>query len=610
MTDSQGRELNLHCTANVALRDNDGKPEAVLKLCRDITSIKQAQEDLFLTKYAIDSSLSPFAMASLDGHVSYANQAFLDLWGYQQLDEILGLNLNSFYRNPIEVQTMLQHLTAKGSWQGEIKALRRDGSPFTAEVLAHVATDPDGIPLCFTGSFIDVSDKRHNEREVLRLAYFDTLTGLPNRTLLADHMELAFNQSSRYGNHVAVLLLDLDNFKHVNDTLGHAKGDLLLQQVARRLQSSLRKCDTLARWGGDEFVLLITGMESEMATSTVAAKALEALTELPFNLENSEIFTTASAGIALYPRDGKDSETLLKHADTAMYEAKRNGRNGFHFFSRHIHQKAMARHRLETHLRQALRLDEFFLVYQPQFDLRTGRPVGVETLVRWHSKELGPIPPNRFIPVAEESGLIRPLGEWILRTACQQAVHWQQPGGPPLRLAVNLSVRQLRQPNLVDTIDNLLAETGLAPDLLELEITESVFMEEKEAATKILGQLQNRGIQIAIDDFGTGYSSLSYLKNVPIDRIKIAQEFVRDIPGDPDDVAIVQAILAMTSRLGLRQIAEGVETDAQLTFLLEHGCHDMQGYYFAKPMTAETMTDFLQQTTYSVCPPWSEKLPG
>jgi diguanylate cyclase (GGDEF)-like protein/PAS domain S-box-containing protein len=593
ITDPQGRIHHLHCTANVALRDEKGAPATVLKIYRDITAMKQAQKDLHLAKYSIDSSITPFSMANLEGHLSYANRAFLDLWGYDHVEDILGRDLSYFHQNPKDVQAVIQQLGTKGSWQGEINSRRRDGSLFTAEVLAHVATDPNGVPLCLTGSFVDITDKLHSEREVQRQAYFDELTGLPNRALLADHMELAFSQARRCEEFAAVLLLDLDNFKQTNDTLGHAKGDLLLQQVALRLQSTLRKCDTLARWGGDEFVLLLTGMKSELATAKVANKILDLLTEQPFELNESEIFTSASAGIALFPRDGEDSETLLKHADIAMYEAKQDGRNDFHFFSKQMQQKAMARHRLEANMRRALRLDEFYMVYQPQVNLCSGQIVGVEALVRWQSDNLGLIPPSEFIPIAEETGLIRPLGEWILRTACQQAVSWQHANQPPLRLAVNLSVCQLRQPNLVELIDKILRETGLSPQLLELEITESVFMEQKESATLILGQLQQRGIQIAIDDFGTGYSSLSYLKNVPIDRIKIAQEFVRDIPQDPDDVAIVQAIIAMTSRLGLKQIAEGVETIDQLEFLRQHGCHDMQGYYFARPMRAEQLTDFL-----------------
>ncbi len=595
--DNEGKKTHINCTANVALYDHKGRPEAVLAVCRNITAMMQTQEALHLTKHAIDRSITPFAMADLQRQLSYVNRAFLDLWGYDTEEEILGRDMKTLHQHPAEVEVFVQQLTTKGSWHGTLSSRRKNGSLFTAEVLANIATGPDGAPLCITSSFIDITDKLHSERKMLHQAYFDKLTELPNRALLADHMELAFNQARRCDEFVAVLLLDLDNFKQVNDTLGHAKGDLLLQQVASRLQSTLRKCDTLARWGGDEFVLLITGMQSEIATAKVTHKVLNVLAEQPFNLDGNEVFTSASAGIALFPRDGEDSETLLKHADTAMYEAKKDGRNDFHFFSKQMQQKTVSRHRLEANMRRALRLEEFFLVYQPQFNLRSGQVIGFEALARWQCDSLGLIPPAEFIPIAEETGLIHPLGEWILHTACKQAVRWQRANLPPLRLAVNLSVSQLRQPNLVELIDNLLKETNLPPQLLELEITESVFMKQKESAILILGQLHKRGIQIAIDDFGIGYSSLSYLKNVPIDRIKIAQEFVRNIPHDPDDVAIVQAIIAMTSRLGLKQIAEGVETVAQLEFLRRHGCHEMQGYYFAKPMDVEKLMEFLATAT-------------
>ncbi len=595
--DKASRKTHLDCTANVTLHDDKGRPEAVLAICRDITTMKQTQEALHLTKYAIDSSITPFAMADLQGQLSYANRAFLDLWGYENEEEILERNIATFHQHPAEAEALFQKLMTVGSWHGPFSSRRKNGSLFTAEVLANIATGPDGAPLCIIGSFIDITDKLHNERVMQRQAYFDELTELPNRALLADHMELAFSQAQRCNEFVAVLLLDLDNFKQVNDTLGHAKGDLLLQQVSLRLQSTLRKCDTLARWGGDEFVLLITGMQSELATAKVAHKVLDVLTEQPFDLNENKVFTSASAGIALFPQDGEDSETLLKHADTAMYEAKHDGRNNFHFFSKQMQQKAISRHRLEANMRRALRLEEFFLVYQPQFDLRSGQVVSIEALARWQSDRLGLTPPAEFIPIAEETGLIHPLGEWILRTACKQAVRWQRANLPPLRLAINLSVSQLRQPNLLEFIENLLKETDLPPQLLELEITESVLMKQNESAMLMLGQLQKRGIQIAIDDFGTGYSSLSYLKNMPIDRIKIAQEFVRDIPDNPDDVAIVQAIIDMTGRLGLRQIAEGVETAAQLDFLRQHGCHEMQGYFLAKPMKAKKLTGFLASAT-------------
>jgi EAL domain-containing protein (putative c-di-GMP-specific phosphodiesterase class I) len=311
------------------------------------------------------------------------------------------------------------------------------------------------------------------------------------------------------------------------------------------------------------------------------------LTEQPFTLDDREIFATASVGIAIFPQDGEDVATLLQHADTAMYEAKGTGGNSHHFFSERLHQKIVERHKMEGSLRRALREEEFHLVYQPQIDLISGKVVGVEALVRWQHPEKGLVLPGEFIPVAEQTGLIRPLGAWILRAACKQAAEWQRAGDPPWRIAVNLSARQFQQPHLVDQIERILQETGLEPRLLELELTESVFMENLESAVEVLVDLKTRGIQIAIDDFGTGYSSLSYLKNFPIDRIKIAQEFVRDVLNDPNDMAIVEATIAMARSLGLKVIAEGVESKEQMMFLKGLGCVEMQGFYFAVPMPAD-----------------------
>jgi len=391
-----------------------------------------------------------------------------------------------------------------------------------------------------------------------------------------------------------VLLLDLDNFKHINDTLGHTTGDMLIQAVAERLRNTVRACDTLARWGGDEFVLLLTDLDDIRRTSTVIEKFLHLLNEKPFTTRDCDISTTASIGIALYPQDGLDPDTLLKQADTAMYEAKKKGRNDYHFFSERLAEQAHQRHRMEVNLRQALKGGEMRLRYQPQIDLGLGTATGLEALVYWESPEEGRISPARFIPLAEETGLIRPLGEWILYAACAEAARWQQHLTSPLSIAVNLSAKQFHQPDLVKRIREILGETSLSPHLLELELTESIFLENIEAAIETLKNLKELGIQIAIDDFGTGYSSLSYLKKLPIDRIKIAQEFVRDIDTDEGDKAIVKATIAMARSLGMKLIAEGVENRQQLSFLLSHGCKIMQGYFFAKPMPAEQVNDFLR----------------
>ena len=601
--DIHGEKRLFHCTATVALRDSDGRVTAVLKIARDITASKQTQEQLHLAKYALDSSLSPIILSDLQGRTTYVNQAFLDIVGHTSEKEVLGSDAFASIVDPSMVSDVRQGLQDKGEWRGELQAKTKDGTRLDLQLLSNVVKNPAGEPLARMGSFLDISEKKKAEQEIKRLAYFDGLTGLPNRTLLMDHMQLAFANAERAGKSVAVLLLDLDNFKQVNDTLGHAKGDRMLQQVAQRLGSALRKGDTLARWGGDEFVLLLNDIKGESTAATVACKVRELLAERSYDLEGSEVFSSASIGIALFPQNGADSETLLKHADTAMYVAKKDGRNDYHFFSEQMHQKAIERHTLESCLRRAMGNDEFFLVYQPQLDLLTGETVGMEALVRWQTQGRGLVSPAEFIPVAEDIGLIWPLGEWILRTACSEALSWQRLTNRSLRLAVNFSAQQFRQPDLVERIERVLQETGFDPRLLEMELTESVFMENMEAAIEVLIDLKSRGIQISIDDFGTGYSSLSYLKNFPIDRIKIAQEFVRDIPADPNDMAIVSATIAMAKSLGLKLIAEGVETREQLEFLQQQGCQEMQGYYFSRPLPAEQVAGFCCQQLNSVMRP-------
>lgn len=590
-----GKHCIFHCTTNVALRDSDGRISAVLRIARDITAGKQTQEQLHLAKYALDSSLSPIILSDLQGRTTYANQAFLDIVGHDSEKEVLGIDAFAGIVDPVTVSIVRQGLQDKGEWRGELQAKTKDGTRFDLELLSNIVKNSAGEPLARMGSFLDISEKKKAEEEIRRLAYFDGLTGLPNRTLLMEHMIKTFGNAERGGTSVAVLLLDLDNFKQVNDTLGHAKGDLLLQQVARRLGSELRKGDTLARWGGDEFVLLLTGIKNESAAVTVACKVTGLLAEQSYDLEGSEVFSSVSIGIALFPQNGADSETLLKQADTAMYEAKKDGSSDYRFFSEQMHQRAIERRNLEGCLRRAMGKGEFFLVYQPQLDLLTGETVGLEALVRWQSPGRGLVSPAEFIPVAEDISLILPLGEWILRTACNEALSWQRLNHRPIRLAVNFSAKQFRQPDLVQRIEIVLQETGFDPQLLEIELTESVFMENMEAAIKVLVDLKVRGIQIAIDDFGTGYSSLSYLKNFPIDRIKIAQEFVRDIPGDPNDMAIVSATIAMAESLGLKLIAEGVETREQLEFLLAQGCREMQGFYFSRPLPADQVAGFCGQ---------------
>ena len=454
----------------------------------------------------------------------------------------------------------------------------------TQRVFSISATSP--APGQFATIFEDITERKRAEDEIQALAYLDTLTGLPNRILLQDRLSEALIRAEREACLVGVLFLDLDRFKPINDTLGHAVGDLLLKSVADRLRKCVRKSDTVARLGGDEFVVVLPSVQHELDTTLVAREVLERLAQ-PFGIEGRDIYSGASIGIAVYPLDGRDAGTLLRNADMAMYAAKDRGRNTYQFYTDEMNRRALERLDLETSLRQALERQEFFLEYQPQVDMALGRIAGVEALLRWRHPRQGLIPTGRFIPIAEETGLILALGEWVLRAACLQGRAWQDAGLPPLRIAVNLSGRQFKQPGFVDLVGRVLGETGMPPELLELELTESMIMEDGDKTVKRLMALKGMGLHLAIDDFGTGYSSLSYLKNFPIDRIKIAQIFVRDISTDPGDAAIVETVLAMARGLNLEVIAEGVETEEQFAFLMSRQCNEMQGYYFAFPLSPQ-----------------------
>jgi diguanylate cyclase (GGDEF)-like protein/PAS domain S-box-containing protein len=591
--DANGEQRCFLVTANVAAKNGEDAPEAVLAISRDVTALKKTQQQFKMAQKAIDASLTPLIMVDLQGHLTYVNRAALDLWGYQSEQEVLDKHIVDFHEDPQKARAIFEILKNRGVWNGEGRGKKKNGICFDVQLQAQVIKNENGAPLSVMASVVDITDKKKAEAQIKHLAYFDGLTGLPNKTLLKDHMDLAIGRARRLNKFVAVLLLDLDNFKHINDTLGHTTGDMLIQAVAERLRKVIRSCDTLARWGGDEFVLVLSDLDDIQKASAATEKFLRLLNEKPFVTGEGDISTTASIGIALYPQDGLDSDTLLKQADTAMYEAKKKGRNDYHFFSSQLAQQADQRHRMEVNLRKALKQEEMFLVYQPQIDLALGRVTGMEALVRWQHPDDGLIPPSRFIPLAEETGLIRPLGEWILRTACSKAALWGQETSSPLSIAVNISAKQFHQPDLVKRVGETLHSTSLPPQLLELELTESVFLENTETAVEALKALKNLGIRIAIDDFGTGYSSLTYLKKLPIDRIKIAQEFVRDIDTDEGDKAIVKATIAMAKSLGMKLIAEGVENHQQLRFLLSQGCCVMQGYYFAKPMSADHVIPFV-----------------
>ncbi len=440
----------------------------------------------------------------------------------------------------------------------------------------------------------ELAERCRAEERLDRLAHFDTVTSLPNRYYFNERLHDAVARANRFGDPVALLFLDLDNFKIVNDTLGHHVGDELLRLVAVRLEQALRSGDMICRIGGDEFAVLLPNVADHEQAARVAVKCLEAVADA-VTIEGNEIYVTVSIGISLCPRDATDAADLLKQADTAMYHAKARGRNAYQVFLPEMRGLAQKRLVLETSLRRAIEREEFLLHYQPQVQLATGKVVGVEALVRWQHPELGLVGPLEFIPIAEETGLIVAIGDWVLRTACTQARAWLDRGIGPLRMAVNLSGRQFREDRLVEQVLAILRETGLPPGLLELEITESTLMDAGPTTVERLHQLRAAGVHLAIDDFGTGYSSMNYLKRFPVGMLKVDRSFVRDLPGDADDAAITQAIIAMARSLDIGVTAEGVETQAQADFLAQAGCALTQGYLFARPLPAEELVTLVAE---------------
>ena len=446
------------------------------------------------------------------------------------------------------------------------------------------------------GAWLEITGRKQAEEQARSLAYHDPLTGLPNRLLFQDRLGLAVAQAHRHRKPLAMLFLDLDRFKVINDSLGHTVGDRLICEVAGRLRTCLREGDTVARLGGDEFTLLLPDIGQAVDAAKVAKKVLD-LVRMPFAVDGRELFVTASAGISLYPDDGSDAETLVKNADTAMYRAKEQGRDNYQLYTPAMNATALERLALESSLRKALAQDELVLYYQPIFD-RTGRAHGVEALLRWRHPELGLILPSEFIPLAEITGVILPMGPWVLRGACAQAWIWQE-RHPGLSVAVNLSARQFQEPGLVGHVTDALADTGLEPRLLKLEITESNAMQNAQTSIQTLRELKALGVQISIDDFGTGYSSLSYLRRFPIDTLKIDRSLIRDIGSDPDDAAIAGAVIALAHTLKLEVVAEGVETRGQLEFLVASGCDRMQGYLFSPPVPAESCEELLAAPSHA-----------
>ncbi|WP_133717303.1 MULTISPECIES: EAL domain-containing protein [Methylocaldum] len=563
---------------------------------------KRTEEELKISEEKLSSILGSidnivWSLSPTTGETLYVNAAAEKVWGRPVADFMKNkdLWLQSVHPDDRErMQKTLGELLETGTLTAEYRILRPDGEIRWLEDRVKVIYDKAGNPMRLDGVASDITERKKYEASIEYLATHDALTHLPNRTLLADRLSQALAHAKRTERPLALLFLDLDRFKDVNDSFGHALGDALLQAVAERLQASVREGDTVARQGGDEFLILLSDLERMEDIEFVAVKILRAIAK-PFLIEGRELFMSGSIGASVYPADGEDMETLLKHADTAMYRTKEEGGSGFRLYAREMSQRAIERIKMESALRRALEQQQFELFYQPKVELRGGRIIGSEALIRWRHPDLGLVLPSRFIPMAEETGLIHAIGSWALKTACLQSKAWQDAGLSPFDVAVNLSAKQLKRGNLVKLVNQTLRETGLEGRYLELELTETMVMHDPERFIPILEELKELGVKLSVDDFGTGYSSLSYLKRLPFDRLKIDQSFVRDIATDTNDAVIVQTVISLGHTLGLKVIAEGVETLEQLTFLCRHRCDDMQGYYSSRPVTAEQFGRLLRE---------------
>ncbi|MBI5660101.1 MAG: EAL domain-containing protein [Nitrosomonadales bacterium] len=555
---------------------------------RDITERKRAEEELRIAAIAFESN-EGITVTDASSVIVRVNRAFTRLTGYSA-EEVVGRTpamLQSGRHDSAFYQQMWATLKQNGFWQGEIWNRRKNGKIYAEWLTVSAVLDSDGRITHYVGAFSDITQNSEAEAEIHRLAYYDPLTRLPNRRMLQERLGHVLATTARSGQNGAILFLDLDNFKTLNDTRGHDVGDMLLVETAQRLKANVREMDTVARLGGDEFVVILEDLGADAKAAAVqvelVGEKLRAILAQPYSLDGREFYCTASIGVSLFGEHGATVEELLKHADLAMYHSKTEGRNTLHFFDPAMQAALDRRSALEEELRQALARDELQLYYQPQVD-GAHRIIGAEALLRWARPGRGLVPPGEFIPLAEETGLILPIGHWVLRTACAQIRKWEgDPRTRYLQLAVNVSARQFRQPDFVAQVRQALGETGADPAHLKIELTESLVLDDVAGTIRKIIMLKLEGVGFSMDDFGTGYSSLTYLKQLPLDQLKIDRSFIRNLSSDPNDAAIVQAIITMGQTFGLHVIAEGVETEAQRDFLGLHGCHAFQGHLFGKP---------------------------
>ena len=576
-----------------ALRERD---EALLR----------SRRDLHLARQVIEASLDGIMICNPQGLIEFVNPAFTALTGYS-FEEVHGKNprvLKSGKHDENFYQRLWAKLEADGVWQGEVWNKRKSGETFPEWLTINVIRDDEGRISQYAAVFTDITERKKTEERIKNLAYFDVLTGLPNRRLFTDRLQVAIANAHRHHSRLAIMFLDLDLFKRINDTLGHGVGDQVLVETSRRLGQCIREGDTVARLGGDEFVVLLPELEYLEDAAKLAERVI-AQVKQPFVIDEHELYVTTSVGIAVYPDDGQTAEAIIKNADTAMYRAKDLGRNSYQLYTPAMNARSFERLAMESSLRHALARGEFTLVYQGKVDLVTGRLSGVEALVRWRHPEMGMVSPAEFIPLAENMGLIGDIGAWVLKAACRQCKSWHDLGLPPVRIAVNVSALQFREGDVPALVREALAESGLSPNYLELELTESVLMQRVDEVAGVLRELRQMGVHISIDDFGTGYSSLSYLKRMPIDALKIDRSFVHDIAegggfGNGEGAEIVSTIINLAHNLRLRAVAEGVETHEQAEFLKARGCDEIQGFLISRPVSGEDLVSLFDRALLPV----------
>lgn len=594
--DGQVKHVNEHWETE---HDEHGNAVRSVGTIQDVTERIVAEDRLRLLAGVFENTAGGVIITDPDANILEVNDAFSLITGYSR-EEVIGANPSlwasgqhdeAFYRE------LWSSLEQTGQWRGEIWNRRKSGELFPEWQHISAVRNDQGVLTHYISVFSDISQIKEAQEKLDHLAHHDPLTGLPNRLLLIQRLEKAIRNARRHASLLAVVFIDLDRFKHINDSLGHSVGDQLLRSVAKRLQGAVRENDTVSRIGGDEFVLILEDIEKTDDVLNLIKKLMRHL-ESPHQLDEQVISITPSIGVCLYPADGEDPSALLRNADAAMYRAKEEGRNTFSYYTEELTRNAYERVMLENQLALAIKQDEFELYYQPQIDMQSGRLVGMEALIRWTSPELGQVSPAQFIPVAEDSGAIHVIGEWVLRDACRQGRRWLENGNAFGRISVNVAGPQIQRGGLPEIVADILKQTGMPAECLELEITESFIMQHTQSVVEQLQALRELGVSLAIDDFGTGHSSLAYLKQLPVHKLKVDQSFVRDIPGDPNDMAIVDAVIAMGRSLGLTVVAEGVETQQQADFLRKAGCHLAQGYLYGRPAPVDEISELADRNRY------------